>query len=310
MSNKRILITGGSGLVGRNIIEHQFSGSYELLVPSSNELNLLNSSDVIRYLSKNKPDVIIHSAGKVGGIQANIRAPVHFLVDNFDMGRNLILAAQQLNIKQLINLGSSCMYPKDAQNPLKEEMVLTGELEPTNEAYAIAKIAVARLCAYVSQENPEFEYKTLIPCNLYGRFDKFDPKHSHMLPAIIHKLHLAKLNKQSIVEIWGDGNARREFMYAADLADCVWRAITNFDTLPTIMNVGVGSDLTVNEYYREAADVVGYTGDYFHDVSRPTGMKQKLVSTELAGAWGWRANTSLTKGLTAFYKYYLEVIGK
>ncbi|HCY63566.1 MAG TPA: GDP-fucose synthetase [Oxalobacteraceae bacterium] len=306
MYNKRILLTGASGMVGRNVCEHLSASSYELLTPSSRDLNLLDSQAVTNYINQYKPDMIIHAAGRVGGIQANMREPVRFLLENLDMGRNVVWSARQAGVRQLINLGSSCMYPRNALNPLAEEMVLQGELEPTNEGYAIAKVTVARLCEYITREASEFQYKTLIPCNIYGRHDKFDPKHSHMVPAIIHKLHVAKTNNVPEVDIWGDGTARREFMYAGDLADCIWRCVENFDTAPALMNVGLGTDWAVNEYYQIAAEVVGFKGRFQHDLSKPVGMKQKLVSTSRANAWGWASKTVLREGLEKIYKFYLE----
>ncbi len=295
-------------MVGRNFLEHPAANDFEVLAPSSAELDLRDYRSVFDALTYFKPDVVVHAAGKVGGIQANIREPVNFLLDNLDMGRNIVWAARNLGIKRLLNLGSSCMYPRDAINPLREEMVLQGELEPTNEGYALAKITVARLCEYIGREQPEFKYKTLIPCNIYGRYDKFDPEHSHMVPAIVHKLHRAKVAEVPCVDIWGDGEARREFMYAGDLADCMWASVLKFDTVPDTMNVGLGNDLTVNEYYKALARVVGYTGAFEHDLSKPVGMKQKLVSVDRAASWGWQASTPLEQGLAKTYAYYLEEV--
>ncbi len=164
------------------------------------------------------------------------------MVENIDIGRNVILASRDAGVKKVLNLSSSCMYPRNAANPLTEDLILKGELEPTNEGYALAKIFAMRLCEYIQKEDSSFQYKTLISCNLFGRFDKFDPRHSHLIPAIIHKIHLAKVNNENTVEIWGDGNARREFMYAGDLADAIFKAITSFDMLPSLMNVGLGGD--------------------------------------------------------------------
>lgn len=304
----RILLTGASGMVGRNVREHQKAQNHEVLTPSSSELNLCDPHAVRSWMGRCQPDLVIHAAGRVGGIQANIKEPVSFLLDNLDMGCNVVRAAHEASVKKLINLGSSCMYPRDAQNPLNENMVLKGELEPTNEGYALAKVTVARLCEYIGREHPEFQYKTLIPCNIYGRFDKFDPKHSHMVPAIIHKLHCAKQDGVEEVDIWGDGSARREFMYAGDLADAIWDAVERYESLPTMMNVGLGSDLSVNEFYQAAASVVGYSGRFVHDLSKPVGMKQKLVSTTLAENWGWKSKLSLEEGLAKTYQFYLETI--
>lgn len=302
----RILITGGRGMVGRNFIEHAAAQDHEILAPASSELDLRDAHAVGCYLKEYSPDVVVHAAGRVGGIQANMRYPVAFLVENLDMGRNILLASRQAGVKRLLNLGSSCMYPRNIANPLREEMVLTGELEPTNEGYALAKIMTARLCDYIGREDASFQFKTLIPCNIYGRYDKFDPKHSHMVPAVIHKIHQAKLDGADTVEIWGTGKARREFMYAGDLADCMWRALAHFDTLPSMLNVGLGTDLSVLDYYQAVARVVGYSGSFVHDLTKPEGMAQKLVGVEKLEQWGWRATTSLDDGIARTYQFYLE----
>jgi GDP-L-fucose synthase len=305
-----VLLTGGSGMVGRNVAEFPAAAGWKLVAPTSRELDLRDAQATADFVRKLKPDVVIHAAGRVGGIQANIAAPVDFLVTNLDLGRNIVMAARAAGVPRLLNLGSSCMYPREAANPLVETSVLHGELEPTNEGYALAKIAVARLCQYVMREQPALSYKTLIPCNLYGPHDKFDPKHSHLVPAIIHKVHVAKVQAQSEVEIWGDGTARREFMFAPDLADAIWRAVETFDTLPDMMNVGVGRDHSVNDYYRIAAQVIGWSGRFVHDTSKPAGMKQKLVSIERQAAWGWTPATSLEDGIRATYHHYLSLNAK
>jgi GDP-L-fucose synthase len=302
----RILLSGGRGMVGRNFLEHPGIADLEVLAPPSTELNLLDHAAVADYLRRHRPDMIVHAAGRVGGIQANVREPTRFLLENLDMGRNIVWASRTAQVKRLINLGSSCMYPRNAANPLREEMVLQGELEPTNEGYAIAKIATARLCEYITRENPEYQYKTLIPCNAYGRHDNFDPERSHLVASIIHKVHKAKTGKDETVEIWGDGTARREFMYAGDLADCIVEAIRRFDTLPATMNVGAGSDHAVNDYYAIAAEILGWQGRFVHDPAKPVGMKRKLVSVERQTAWGWKPKTELRRGIARAYEHYVE----
>lgn len=303
---QKILLTGGAGMVGNNILEHPLAGQWEIVAPRRAELDLTNYQQTEDYLRKTQPDVVIHAAGRVGGIQANMAHPVDFLVTNLDVGRNIILAARAVGVKKLINLASSCMYPRDAKNPLTEDLILKGELEPTNEGYALAKVFATRLCQYIMRETPECQYKTLIPCNLYGRHDKFSPEHSHLIPAIIHKIHTAKMSGADTVDIWGDGTARREFMYAGDLADAVLRAVDNFETVPELMNIGLGHDYSINEYYAAAAQVVGWQGQFTHDLSKPVGMKQKLVSVERQTAWGWSAKSSLHDGISKTYSYYLK----
>lgn len=303
----KILITGGGGMVGRNLLDHPgLSANFEVLSPSRSELDLRNAVAVDAYMQAHEPEVVVHSAGRVGGIQANMREPVAFLVDNLEMGQNLLLSAQRVGVRRVINLGSSCMYPRNLSEPLQEQSILQGELEPTNEGYALAKIVTARLGEYLMREHPEFCCKTLVPCNLYGRYDKFDPRHSHLVPAIIHKMHLALTEGRDEVEIWGDGMARREFMYAGDLADAVVQALYRFDELPVMMNVGLGHDYTINEYYAAAAEVVGWRGNFVHDLTKPVGMARKLVSVERQTAWGWQAQHDLRAGLERTYNYYLE----
>lgn len=302
----RILLTGSNGMVGKNILEHEAAKFFEFLTPDSRELNLLDQQQVKAYLKTKKPDMIIHAAGRVGGIQANMAQPVAFLVDNMQMGLNLIQSAFDLGIPSLMNMSSSCMYPRAAANPLSEELILKGELEPTNEGYALAKIASTRLCEYIVREVPEFQYKTVIPCNLYGRHDKFDPKHSHMIPAVIKKIHDAKHSEQPTIDIWGDGTARREFMYAGDLADFVFYALEKYGAMPQNINVGLGHDFTINEYYQTIAEVVGYNGEFVHDLTKPVGMKQKLIDDSKLKSFGWQAKTSLTEGIQKTLQFYTE----
>jgi len=302
----RILITGSTGMVGKNLLEHPDIKKFDVLFPLSRQLNLLDNNTVYDYLISNKPDIIIHAAGKVGGIQANMENLSTFLTENLNMGINLVMSAKKAGIKKFLNLGSSCMYPRKAQNPINEDSIFKGEFEPTNEGYAIAKTTVARLCDYISREDPSFQYKTLIPCNLYGRWDKFNPTHSHLLPAIVKKLHEAKINGSDLVEIWGSGTVRREALYAGDLADCILYSIQNFESVPTYMNVGSGFDLTINEYYEIMGKVIGYTGKFIHDLSKPEGIKQKLTDISKLNEFGWKHKTSLEEGTKKTYEFYVE----
>jgi nucleoside-diphosphate-sugar epimerase len=306
----KILLTGSRGMVGNNIANHSHAQNHEILTPTSAELNLLNSKNVQSYIDTNKPDMVIHAAGIVGGIQANMAEPVKFLVDNMQMGLNILMASKTHKVKRFMNLSSSCMYPRDAQNPLSEDLILKGELEPTNEGYAIAKVASTRLCEYINREDESFLYKTVIPCNLYGKYDKFDPEHSHMIPAVIRKINDAKNNNLKSIDIWGDGLARREFMYTADFADFVYYAIDNFRVMPQNINVGLGHDYTINEYYQKIANVVGYQGEFTHDLSRPTGMRQKLIDDTRLKEFGWQYQTTLEQGLQKTYEYFLNEVEK
>lgn len=300
----KIFLTGGNGMVGKNILHFPKANNYDFLHPGSNELDLKNYSAVSDYIKLHKPDFIIHAAGFVGGIQANIANPVKFLTENLEIGKNIILAAKENNVKHFINLASSCMYPRNAKNPLSEELILQGELEPTNEGYALAKIITTRLCEYIHKEDNSFLYKTVIPCNLYGKYDKFSPEHSHMVPAVIKKIYEAKVSNQNQIDIWGDGLSRREFMYAEDLADFIFYAIEHFETMPQNINVGLGFDYTINEYYQTIANVIGFEGTFVHDLTKPVGMKQKLIDNAKLTQFGWKHSTSLETGIEKTVAYF------
>lgn len=304
----KIFLTGGNGMVGKNILNYSEAKNFTFIHPSSKELNLQDYNAVDEFIKINKPDFIIHAAGLVGGIHANIANPVNFLMVNLDIGRNIILAAKNNNVKHFMNLASSCMYPRNAKNPLAEELILQGELEPTNEGYAIAKIVSTRLCEYISKEDSSFIYKTIIPCNLYGKYDKFSPEHSHMVPAVINKIQDAVINNKSEIDIWGDGLSRREFMYAEDLANFVFYAIANFEKMPQNLNVGLGYDYTINEYYSVIAKVLGYKGKFIHDLTKPVGMRQKLIDDTKLKQFGWKHSTSLEEGIEKTVDYFKKYV--
>tara|TARA_Y100001968_G_scaffold304681_1_gene319886 strand:- start:8045 stop:8977 length:933 start_codon:yes stop_codon:yes gene_type:complete len=305
-SIKKIFLTGGNGMVGRNIRENKLIQQYEIFSPNREELDLLNKEKTFDYIKKIKPDLIIHAAGKVGGIQANINNPTDFLEINLEIGRNIILSAKELRVKRLLNIGSSCMYPKDINIPIKEENLLKGQIEPTNEGYALAKIVIAKLCTYIKKENPDLEYKTVIPCNLYGKYDKFDPKVSHLISAIIEKTHKAIINKENFIEIWGDGSAKREFLYAEDLAALIEKCISHFDSIPDIMNLGLGYDYSIKEYYEETAKVLDFKGEFKYNLEKPIGMKRKLLDITILKELGWEVKRSLNEGILKTYSFYKE----
>ncbi|WP_299384875.1 MULTISPECIES: GDP-L-fucose synthase family protein [Helicobacter] len=306
----KILITGGSGMVGRNLLEKSREFSYEILAPTRAEMDLLSPLSIHSFLQKNLPDCIVHCAGLVGGIAANIAKPVEFLSINAYIGLNLINECAKIGIKRFLNLASSCMYPRNAPNPLKEEYILTGELEPTNEGYALAKILATRMCEYITRTQNDYLYKTAIPCNLYGKYDKFEPTRAHLIPAVIAKIHQAKEQNLPQVEIWGDGSARREFMYAEDLADFVFYALEKFEKMPQNLNVGLGYDYNINEYYQTIAKIIGYEGEFCHNIQKPSGMQQKLIDNTRLKAFGWNPKTTLESGIQKTYEYFLTQQGK
>lgn len=303
---KKLLITGSSGMVGRNIIEHKKAHNYRLLTPTSAELNLLDKNAVDSYIKAYKPDIVVHCAGLVGGIIANMNNLDKFLTQNALMALNLINSCFESGIKNLLNITSSCIYPRNAPNPLNESSLLSGAFEPTNEGYALAKVISLKLCEYISGADSSYLYKTIIPCNLYGKYDKFDTQNAHLIPAVIAKIHSAKANGASEISIWGDGRARREFMYAWDLADFVFYALEHFEALPQNLNVGLGVDYTIDEYYRTIAEIIGFSGKFSHDLDKPVGMERKCVDIANLKSFGWCAKTSLESGIKQTYQYYLQ----
>lgn len=303
-SSVRVLLTGSSGLVGSDLLGLLQRRKFQVIHPSSAEVDLLNQGSVNEMLERIKPDVVIHCAGKVGGIQANINNQLQFCLDNMLMGINLIRSSLECDVPNFVNLGSSCMYPTNALNPLSESDILSGPLEPTNEGYGVAKVAVAQLAEYCD-ESTRGTYKTIIPCNLFGENDDFDPKTSHMIPGVIKKLYDAKEQEAPQCDIWGDGEARREFMYVGNLSDFIVSHLDGLETLPKKINVGMGEDFSINEYYQIIAKVVGYNGSFFHDLQRPSGMRQKLVDTKQQEALGWKPPISLLEGIERTYKAFL-----
>ncbi len=290
-------------MVGQNLCTSAKQRGFTVVAPTHDELDLMDYKATRAALAETRPDLVVHAAGKVGGIQANMAAPYDFCLVNLQVGTNLVRAAHEVGVKKLINLGSSCMYPRHAPNPLSENLILQGELEPTNEGYAVAKLAVAKLCEYIAQQYG-VHYRTLIPCNVYGYWDNFHPQRSHMIPGVIRKIHLAKVERAASVEIWGDGTARREFMFAEDLADIILQTADRVERLPQYMNVGLGYDYSINEYYQKIAEVIGYEGEFVHDLSKPAGMQQKLVDITEQTAFGWTPPTSLLSGIEKTYQFF------
>jgi len=303
----RVLLSGATGMVGRNILEHPRINTYDVISPNRSDLNLLDKTHVKNFLALHHFDIVIHAAGLVGGIMANIDSPVKFLIDNTDMARNLIMCSYEAGISQFINLGSSCMYPCNRPGMLSEEMLMDGPLEPTNEGYALSKIYAARLCQYLSREHPELRYKTLIPCNLYGRWDHFySGNKSHLIAAIFDKISAAQIYGLDQVTVWGTGQVRREFMYAADIADAIFWILDNINKIPDLLNIGVGIDHTITEYYRAIANVIGYNGRFVYDLDKPEGMSRKLLNVSKLTSLGWKCGTNLEEGIQKTYEFYCD----
>ncbi len=300
----KILVTGAAGMVGRNLLADPRAGRHLILAPSRNELDLRDPVACDAYLVRERPDLVIHLAAVVGGIQAHIDDPATFLADNLAIGLNLLGAARRAAVGRLINLASSCMYPRDHAGALREDQLLSGPLEPTNEGYAIAKIAAWRLTQAFGREVSGRLWRTLIPPNLYGPHDRYGSARSHLLAAAIAKVDHAMTVGAPEVEVWGDGHARREFMFAGDLADFIWRFHDRLEDLPETLNVGVGEDATVNDYYRTVASVVGYRGVFRHDLGRAVGMRRKLLDVTGQSRLDWRPATPLAQGVAAAVAAY------
>ena len=294
----KILITGARGMVGRNVAADPRSAGHDLLTPSRDILDLTDARATDAYIARHRPELIIHAAGLVGGIQANMAAQARFLAENLGIGLNVLTAAARAGVPNLINLGSSCMYPRDLEGFLSEDRLLTAPLEPTNEGYAIAKIAACKLTTALNADSELRAWRTLIPCNLYGPFDHYAPDRSHLMAAIVAKTETARRGGHATVDMWGDGAARREFMFVGDLADFIWRFHDRLNDLPDVINVGVGVDATIEDYYRAVADAVGFRGGITRDLTRPVGMRRKLMGVAAQSRLGWRPPTSLTAGLT------------
>lgn len=304
-ADARIFVAGHRGLVGSAISRRLRSeGHGDLIERTSAELDLRDPGAVEAFFAAEKPEYVFLAAAKVGGILANATYPADFLRDNLAIELNVIDAAHRHGAKKLLFLGSSCIYPKFAPQPIKEEYLLTGELEPTNEAYAIAKISGIKLCqAYNAQHGTDFI--SAMPTNLYGPGDNFDLASSHVLPALIRKFHEAKERGEADVTIWGTGTPRREFLHVDDLADACVHLMRTYSG-SEIVNVGVGEDVSISELAETVRDVVGYEGGLVHDTSKPDGTPRKLLDVGRLDSLGWRASIPLRRGIEQTYAWYLE----
>lgn len=304
---KKIYIAGHKGMVGSAVWRALDNNGYTNLIGlSRSELNLRNQQAVLEFYKEEKPEIVIDAAAKVGGILANNDYPYDFIMQNMQIQNNLIDGAFNSGVEKFIFLGSSCIYPKFASQPLKEECLLTNSLEPTNEWYAIAKISGVKACQAIRNQYGK-DYVSLMPTNLYGFFDNFDLKSSHVLPAILRKFHEAKVNGNSTVELWGSGSPMREFLFVDDMAEAVVFALEN--ELPEFLyNVGSGKDITIKELAETIQNVVGHKGNILWDKSKPDGTPRKLMDVSKMRDLGWSYSTELTEGVEKTYQWFLENI--
>src|SRR5215813_1813015 len=298
LEGKRIYVAGHTGMAGSAIVR-RLGKTCTILTAEHRELDLTQQEATERWLSAACPDVVVVAAGRVGGIMANNNYPVDFLADNLAIGLNLIRASYLGSVKELLFLGSSCVYPKYAKQPIGEDQLLTGELEPTNEWYAIAKIAGIKLCeAYRRQHGCDFI--SVMPTNLYGPGDNYHPENSHVVAALIRRFHEAKIKSASTVAVWGTGTSRREFLHVDDFADACVYLLKNYSGSQFI-NIGFGEDVTIAEFARMVAKIVGFQGKIVYDTSKPDGTPRKLLDISRLSAMGWKAKTSLQEGLAKAY---------
>ena len=309
MTSKTIFVAGHRGLVGSAIVRDlQAHGCDHIVTRTRAELDLMQLENVRRFFAETRPQLVIDAAARVGGIKANNDFPVEFLLDNLAIQNNVIRCAHEAGVEKLLFLGSSCIYPKFAPQPIPESALLTGPLEPTNDAYAIAKIAGVKLCqSYARQYGARFI--SAMPTNLYGPGDDFDLQTSHVLPALLRKIHEAKKNGAAEVSVWGSGTPRREFLHVDDLARGCSFLLENYDS-PEIINVGAGSDVTIRELAELICEIVGYDGALVFDSSKPDGTPRKLLDISRIKELGWSPAISLREGITRTYRWYLEKLGQ
>ena len=300
-SESRVYVAGNTGLVGSAIVRMLHRKGYtNIFSTPSSHFDLRRQDDVERFFKNNEPEYVYLAAAKVGGIGANKDYPGHFIYDNLMIQSNIIHAARKFGVKKLLFLGSSCIYPKMCEQPIKEEYLMTGPLEPTNDAYAIAKIAGIKMCqAYRKQYG--FNAISLMPTNLYGPNDNFNLETSHVLPALIRKFHEAK----DTVTLWGDGSPMREFLHVDDLADACFTAMLKYDESEPI-NVGTGEDVTIKELANSISDVVGFSGGIDWDTSKPNGTPRKVLNVDKMKSLGWEPKISLKEGIKSTYEWYKD----
>jgi GDP-L-fucose synthase len=310
-SGKKIFLAGHRGMVGSALHRALLAGgaaAEDILTAGREELDLCHQAAVTDFVEQHRPDIVIIAAAKVGGIVANDTFPADFLYDNLAIASNLIHSSYQVGVKRLLFLGSSCIYPKHAPQPIREDSLLTGPLEATNEAYALAKIAGLKLCEYYRRQHGRL-FHSAMPCNLYGPGDNYHPTHSHVIPGLIRRFHEAKIAGAECVTIWGSGTPRREFLHVDDLAAACLELLAHQDP-PSLVNVGAGSDLSIRELADLIATTVGFTGTIDCDPSRPDGTPRKLMDSTLINSLGWTPAISLQQGLAEAYRDFWTRYGE
>ena len=301
----KIYVAGHRGLVGSAIVRNLEDKGYKnIIYRTHKELDLTNQEAVRRFFEEEKPEYVFLAAAKVGGIHANNTYPADFIYDNLMIQNNVIKAAHDFEVKKLLFLGSTCIYPKMAPQPIKEEYLLTGSLEETNEAYAVAKIAGLEMCKFFKRQYGD-NFISCMPTNLYGPNDNFDLKNSHVLPALIRKFHEAKVNDNDVVEVWGTGTPLREFLYVDDMADACVFLMENYDGEQHV-NIGTGEEVSIRELAETVKEVVGFDGELVFNTEMPDGTPRKLTTVDKLHGLGWKHKVSLDKGIRLAYNWFLE----
>ena len=306
LTNKKVWVAGHNGMVGSAVLRRLLLEDCEVITVPKNKLDLREGESVFRWMKKNKPETVIVAAGKVGGIHANSHYPADFLYDNLMIEANIIHSAWRSGVNKLLFLGSSCIYPKNTSQPIAEEKLLTGELEPTNEWYALAKIAGIKLCQSYRQQY-DVDYISAMPSNLYGPGDNFHPKNSHVPAALLSRFHDAKINNEKESIIWGSGKPRREFLYVDDLADALVYLLKNYSEASHV-NIGVGDDISIKDFAHKIKECVGYNGKLIFDTTKPDGMQRKVLDIGRITKLGWNPKISLDEGLAKYYTWFKENI--
>lgn len=303
--NSKIYVAGHKGMVGSAIIRRlKELGYYNIVVADRNQLDLINQSEVYQFIKNQKPEYVFLAAAKVGGINDNNTKKADYIYDNIMIQSNIINASHKFGVKKLLFLGSSCIYPKFSEQPIKEEYLLTGSLEPTNDAYAIAKISGIKMCQSFNQQY-NTNFISVMPTNLYGPNDNYDLKSSHVLPALIRKFHEAKVNSLDKVEIWGTGTPMREFLYVDDLADACVHLMNEYNG-DEIVNIGTGKDITIKQLAETIKEIVGFQGDIYFNTDMPDGTPRKLLDVSKLKSLGWQYKTELKEGIEKTYLDYVK----
>lgn len=307
--DSKIYIAGHTGLFGSSTLRILKNQGYKnFVLRTHSELDLTRQSDVENFFAEEKPDYVFIMCGKVGGIKANSENMFEFAAENLKMNMNIIESAHKNGVKKLLYLGSSCMYPKQSENPIKENYLLTGEIEPTNEGYALSKIIGLKLCRYLKKQYGD-NFISCIPSNVYGPGDSFDESHNHVIPALIKRFHDAKIKNLESVEIWGSGKPQRDFLYIDDAVEACIQLMENYNEIDFV-NIGTGKTTSIRELAETVAKVVGYEGKLFFDTSKPDGMMLRALDSEKIFSTGWTPKVSLEEGLKKTYEYFLNEVNE